>query len=209
MLEGPGQGQAEEGILLDAADTSFQDLLRSCVTGGTRVQEMNLRRDRVSNPLRDPGDVDVDSAALLSLLCTLLSGRKHAMLHTERKTPVNSGHLSLLHGLKFHHHHLLSVGYILPSTCSFICNQHSRLQKYTSIPIQPIIITVQMGTPRLKRISLSCPKLCSSYVHNSGLLMNPTLSYKPQGHSSESSLKIVCQSGMGDKSRRPHDQCSG
>lgn len=95
MLEGPGQGQAEEGILLDAADTSFQDLLRSCVTGGTRVQEMNLRRDRGLNPLRDPGDVEVDSAALMSLLCTFLSGRKHAMLHTERKTPANSGHLLL------------------------------------------------------------------------------------------------------------------
>ena len=125
MLEGPGQGQAEEGILLDAAHTSFQDLLRSCVTGGTRVPEMDLRRDRGSDPLRDPEDIEVDSAALMSLLCTLLSGRKHPMLHTERKTAANSGHLLLLHGLKFHHHHLLFVGYILPSTCSFTCNQHS------------------------------------------------------------------------------------
>lgn len=33
VLDSPGQGQAEEGVLLDAADTSFQDLFRSCVTG--------------------------------------------------------------------------------------------------------------------------------------------------------------------------------
>ena len=51
VLDGPEQGQAEEGILLDAANILFQDLFRSCVTRGTRVQEVDPRCDRGSNPL--------------------------------------------------------------------------------------------------------------------------------------------------------------
>lgn len=115
VLDGLGQGQAEEGILLDAADTSFQDLFRSCVTRGTRVQEVDPRCDRGSNPLRNPGDLEVDPAALMNLLCTSLSRWNHAMLHSER-TRASTGHLLLSHGLKFHHHHLLFVGYIWLST---------------------------------------------------------------------------------------------
>lgn len=150
VLDGPEQGQAEEGILLDAADILFQDLFRSCVTRGTRVQEVDPRYDRGSNPLWNPGDLEVDPAVLMNLLCTSLSGWKHSMLHWERRTSASTGHLLLLHGLKFHHHHLLFVGYIWLSICSFICNQPSWLQKYISIPVQPIIITVRMGTSRFR-----------------------------------------------------------
>ncbi|KAK2496896.1 hypothetical protein MC885_002291 [Smutsia gigantea] len=36
---GSGDSQTEEGFLSDVAETPFQDLLRSCVTEGTRGQD--------------------------------------------------------------------------------------------------------------------------------------------------------------------------
>lgn len=51
LLEGPGQGQAEKEFMLDA-NTPFQDLLRSCVTEGTRSQEIDPRCKRPSSPLQ-------------------------------------------------------------------------------------------------------------------------------------------------------------
>lgn len=82
----PGDKNTQEGKLLSAQRTdSCWMLLRSCATGGTKGQDMDPRWDRGSGSLQNPGDFGVDSTALLSLLRTLLRGRKHRVFHADRK----------------------------------------------------------------------------------------------------------------------------
>lgn len=133
----------------------------------------------------------------MSLLHTSLTGQKHRVSHADRKTSASSSRHLLLHGLKFHHHHHLSFLHkpCLLQTPSYAINTHD--SKIHIHPYPTHDYCHPDGDTETRSISLTCPMPCSSYVHHSGLLTDPTLPTHQSRH------RGMCVRSGREKSRGP------